>query len=215
MLEKYEESMQDLKQELITLGIAIEQAINKTWKALETLDPVLADEIYRGDDAIDELVRDCMRKDLNISMMQSPVASDWRELMATLKILSDLERIGDHCADISHYVLHLKKADHPVPMPAGIKEMYAVMSSMVADVLDFYKGKESSQAELMKDKDDIVDQAFNQLMEEISADMTKDAVDSRQYVAYVLIVKYIERMADHANNIAEWIIYREKNEIHI
>lgn len=215
MLEVYEESMQDLKQELITLGMVIETAIQKTWKALETMDPALADEVYRGDDAIDELIRDCMQKDLNISMMQSPVAADWRDLMATLKILSDLERIGDHCADISHYVMHLKKAEQPIPMPNGIKEMYAVMSSMVSDVLDFYKGKESSQAALMKDKDDIVDQAFNHLMEEISMGISKDAAASRQYVAYVLIVKYIERMADHANNIAEWIIYREKNEIHV
>ncbi|MCH4179367.1 MAG: phosphate signaling complex protein PhoU [Megasphaera sp.] len=215
MLENYEESIQDLRQELVTLGMTIEDAISKTWTALETMDPVLADTVCRGDDEIDALVRDCMKKDLDISMMQSPVASDWRELMATLKILSDLERIADHCADISQYVIVLKKAAQPVPIPAGMKEMYAVMSSMVSDVLDFYKGKESAQAELMKDKDDMVDQAFNHLLEKISADITADAGRSRQYVIYVLLVKYIERMADHANNIAEWIIYREKNEIHI
>ena len=91
--------------------------------------------------------------------------------------------------------------------------MYAVMSSMVSDVLDFYKGKNSSQADLMKDKDDIVDEAFNRLIAQISEKVKSDPDHSRQYIAYVLIVKYIERMADHANNIAEWVIYREKNQL--
>ena len=67
----------------------------------------------------------------------------------------------------------------------------------------------------MKDKDDVVDVAFTHLMEEISEQMNKDSQNSKQYVTYVLIVKYIERMADHANNIANWVIYREKNEINI
>ena len=127
----------------------------------------------------------------------------------------DLERIADHCADICRYVHLLADTGHPIAPPPGLREMYGVMSSMVSDVLDFYKGKDSSQAELMKDKDDVVDVAFTHLMEEISEQMNKDSQNSKQYVTYVLIVKYIERMADHANNIANWVIYREKNEINI
>lgn len=215
MLEAYEKSVRELNAEITSLGIKIEQAIDKTWKALETMDVKLAEEVYRGDDEIDVMVKECMRKDLTISMMQSPVAADWRSLMATLKILSDLERIADHCADISHYGMHLEHANHHLPIPQGLKEMYGVMSSMVSDVLDFYKGKESSQAELMRDKDDIVDMAFNHLMEEISREITSDPEHSRDYISFVLIVKYIERMADHANNIAEWVIYRDKNELNI
>lgn len=215
MLHTYENSMKELNRELSTLGISIEAAIDKTWKVLETFDVELADEVYNGDQEIDDKVRECMRMDLTISMTQSPVAADWRSLMATLKILSDLERIADHCADICRYVHALADTGHPIAPPPGLREMYGVMSSMVSDVLDFYKGKDSSQAELMKDKDDVVDVAFTHLMEEISEQMNKDAQNSKQYVTYVLIVKYIERMADHANNIANWVIYREKNEINI
>ena len=234
MLQTYENSMKALNQELSALGLSIEAAIDKTWKVLETFDVELADEVYNGDTEIDEKVRECMRMDLTISMTQSPVAADWRDLMATLKILSDLERIADHCADICRYVHLLADTGHPIAPPPGLREMYGVMSSMVSDVLDFYKGKDCSQAELMKDKDDVVDVAFTHLMEEISEQMNKDSQNSKQhlmeeiseqmnkdsqnskqYVTYVLIVKYIERMADHANNIANWVIYREKNEINI
>lgn len=213
MLESYEKSVRELNTQLASLGILIEKAIEKTWNALETGDITLADEVYRGDDEIDRLVKDCIKKDLDISMLQSPVASDWRSMMATLKILSDIERIGDHCADICHYVIHLKKANHNIPLPPGLKEMYGVMSSMVSDVLDFYKGKDSSQAELMRDKDDIVDVAFNKLLEELAKEVTADPQHSSDYISYVLIVKYIERMADHANNIAEWVIYRDQNKL--
>lgn len=213
MLESYEKSVRELNTQLAALGILIEKAIEKTWTALETSDITLADEVYRGDDEIDRLVKDCIKKDLDISMLQSPVASDWRSMMATLKILSDIERIGDHCADICHYVIHLKKANHNIPLPPGLKEMYGVMSSMVSDVLDFYKGKDSSQADLMRDKDDIVDVAFNKLLEELAKEVTADPQHSSDYISYVLIVKYVERMADHANNIAEWVIYRDQNKL--
>ena len=109
MLEVYEKSVTELRNEMIELGIKVEQAVDNAWKALEQKDIELANRIYNGDDEIDTMVRDCMKKDLTISMMQGPVAADYRALMATLKILSDLERIADHCADISHYVIHLEK----------------------------------------------------------------------------------------------------------
>lgn len=215
MLSNYDKTVSELNKNVIDLGIKIEKAVELAWKALETRDIALAAKVYNGDDEIDQLVKECMRKDLNVSMLQSPAASDWRSLMATLKILSDLERIADHCADICHYVMNLEKTHHNVPLPEGLKEMYGVMASMVSDVLDFYEGKDSLQADLMKDKDDIVDMAFVHLMDEIAKAITENPQNANDYISFVLVVKYIERMADHANNIAEWIIYREKNEINI
>lgn len=213
MLEVYEKSVAELKHDMINLGMKVEQAVENAWKALEDKDIELAQRIY---DVIDDLVKNCMKKDLTISMMQGPVAADYRSLMATLKILSDLERIADHCADISHYVIHLEQTHHNVPLPQGIKEMYGVMASMVSDVIDFYKERgTSSQASLMRDKDDIVDQSFNNLMETLAAEMAAHPENSKDYIDLVLVIKYIERMADHANNIAEWLIYRDTNEIRI
>ena len=216
MLEVYERSIGELRHDMVDLGMKIEQAIEDTWKALETHDLEVAMRIYNGDDVIDDMVKSCMKKDLSISMMQGPVGADYRNLMATLKILSDMERIADHCADICHYVIHLEKTHHNVGIPEGLREMYGVMSSMVSDVIDFYQQKgTASQASMMRDKDDIVDMAFNNIMLKISQEMTAHPENSKDYIALVLVVKYVERMADHANNIAEWLIYRDTNEIRL
>ena len=91
--------------------------------------------------------------------------------------------------------------------------MYGVMSSMVSDVLTFYNNQEKTDVELMKDKDDIVDLAFDNLMEEISKQIAEHPEYARDYMSYVLIVKYVERMADHASNIADCIIYRDTSRI--
>lgn len=216
MLENYEKSVAGLRKQMIELGMKIEQTVEDTWKALAAKDSEKAQRIYDGDDVIDEMVKDCMQKDLTISLMQGPVAADYRSLMATLKILSDLERIADHCADISYYVIHLDHTRHQVPLPEGLKEMYDVMSSMVSDVLDFYKKRGTAgQAALMRDKDDIVDQAFRNILETLARETTAQPQNAKDYIDLVLVVKYIERMADHANNIAECLIYRDTSEIRI
>ncbi|ERT60556.1 phosphate signaling complex protein PhoU [Megasphaera vaginalis (ex Srinivasan et al. 2021)] len=213
MLEVYELKIKEFEEKINQLSAAIETAVDKTWEGIESMDEKIADEVYRGDDLIDSLVRDCMKEDMTISLMQSPVAADWRKLMATFKILSDLERIADHCADISHYVLHLKRFP-PVPQPPSqLKEMYDVMRAMVRESIAMYKGEGQERAELMKDRDDIVDTTFSNSVEEISRYLTETPDYAHQYVDYLSIIKYIERMADHANNIAEWVIYRERNEI--
>ena len=91
--------------------------------------------------------------------------------------------------------------------------MYGVMSSMVRDVLTFYHSQEKTDMELMKDKDDIVDLAFDSLLEEISRQIAEHPEYARDYLSYVLIVKYVERMADHASNIADCLIYRDTSRI--
>jgi phosphate transport system protein len=187
--------------------------IDKTWQALDKLDGELAGQIYEGDEQINEIVRECMEKDLTISVMQSPVATDWRYLMATFKILSDLERIADNCSDISHYVMHLREEREIVVPPSEMKEMYKVMTSMVGDALHIYSHGGEEDIAVIKDKDDIVDAAFSRNMNEITAKMAAQSNHVRQYMYYGLIIKYIERMADHASNIADWIHYRNYNTI--
>lgn len=165
MLEIYEKSVAELKHDMINLGMKVEQAVDNAWKALENKDIELAQRLYDGDDVIDDLVKNCMKKDLTIQVYDAgPIAADYRSLMATLKILSDLERITTIIyADISHYVIHLEQIHHNVPLPQGIKEMYGVMASMVQRCHRFLPERgTSSQASLMRDKDDItIDQAFN------------------------------------------------------
>ena len=213
MRDVYIHSLNDLAVSIAQLGDHVAYALDRTWLALSTLDNKLADEIYDGDDEIDELVRDCMRKDLTIGVMESPVGSDWRNLMSSFKILTDLERIADHCADISHYVQHLVTFGDPVQQPAEMKTMYDVMTSMVNDAMDCYQKGDEEQATLIKDKDDIVDTAFNDIIAHLQEKMAQDPAHIPQYTAYILITKYIERMADHAGNIADWVIYKKSNKL--
>ena len=213
MLENYEKAMGELHDCMSLLSIKLEKAMEDTWYALENKDLALADKVYRGDQDINDLVRECMQKDLSISMLHDPVARDWRYLMATMKILSDIERIGDHCADICHYLIRMETLHHDLPLLPGLKEMYGVMSSMVRDVLTFYHSQEKTDMELMKDKDDIVDLAFDSLLEELSRQIAEHPEYARDYLSYVLIVKYVERMADHASNIADCLIYRDTSRI--
>lgn len=211
MRDAYVESLNELSQDMMQLAQIVETTIANTWTALESLDNKLASEIYHGNEDINTRVRECMKKDLTISLMQTPVATDWRHLMATQKILYDIERITDNCADICHYIFHLNKEGGPVTPPTGLQEMYQVMASMVVDVLRLYNEGGIDDIDLIRDKDDIVDMAFTKSMEEISEKMVKEPNHVRQYISYVLIVKYIERMADHASNITDWILYRSNN----
>ena len=213
MRDVYVQSLNELQVSVAQLGDQVAFALDRTWLALSTFDTQIADEIYKGDDVIDNLVRDCMRKDLNIGVMESPVGSDWRYLMGSLKILTELERIADHCADISHYVKHLAAAGDIVPPPLGMKAMYDVMTAMVNDVMECYQTNDDEQVLLIKDKDDIVDTAFNQIINLLAQQMAADPQHIHQYIAYVLITKYIERMADHAGNIADWVIYKKSNKL--
>jgi len=199
---------------MMQLAQVVETTIANTWTALESLDHKLASDIYHGNGDINTRVRECMKKDLTISLMQTPVATDWRHLMATQKILYDIERITNNCADICHYIFHLNKEGGPVAPPSGLQEMYQVMASMVVDVLRLYNEggiEDIDDVDLIRDKDDIVDMAFTKSIEEISGKMVKEPNHVRQYISYVLIVKYIERMADHASNITDWILYRSNN----
>jgi phosphate transport system protein len=205
--------MDELHDRMSLLSMKLEKTMEQTWQALEQKDLELADRVYRGDQDMNDLVRECMQKDLHITLLHDPVAYDWRYLMATMKILSDIERIADHCADICHYLVRLEGLHHELPLLPGLKEMYGVMSSMVSDVLSFYNGQEKVDLDIMKDKDDIVDAAFDNLMEEISRQIAAKPELARDYLSYVLIVKYVERMADHASNIADCIIYRDTSRI--
>lgn len=213
MRDAYLESLSELSHNVDGLADRLKEAVSQTSAALSTLDRHLARDIYNGDDEIDELVRQIMQQDLSIGIMQSPVASDWRSLMSTFKILSDIERIADHCADISEYILRLAAEPVPVPPPAGIGDMYQTMASMVTESLRCYKENDDSGAELLRDRDDIVDAAFTTLTTALSEKMARDPSHIHSYIAYVLILKYIERMADHAANIANWVLYKKRNQI--
>lgn len=107
MRDAYVESLEEMHKDVEKLICALKDTVKRTGQAMLSMDVDMAREIRDGDEAFDNMIRDIMHKDLNIQVLQSPVAGDWRGLVGTFKILGDMERIADHCSDISSYVLRI------------------------------------------------------------------------------------------------------------
>ena len=121
-----------------------------------------------------------------------------------------MERIADHCSDISSYVLRIAGMKNSLPLPKGVDHLYEDMEGLVTTAFDCYLSGDSKTAELIKDKDDVVDAHFNQLLYDLPINREPGRpVKYGAYVDYVLIIKYIERMADHGTNIGEWVVYQK------
>jgi phosphate transport system protein len=215
MRDAYVQSLDALTEDVKRLIFSLKNTLHRTGEAMLKMDVRMATEIRDGDEFFDQMIREIMRKDLKIQVLQSPVAGDWRGLVGTFKILGDMERIADHCSDISSYVLRIAAAENPVPVPDGFDQMYADMEGLVNTAFDCYIKGDDRTAEFIRDKDDVVDANFNKILNELSSKIENDTdrMNTAAYVDYVLILKYIERMADHGTNIGEWVVYQKRNEL--
>ena len=142
----YTQALAQLRQHVLDMGRAIEEAIGHTQTALETLDPALACRIIQGDDAFDEMERRIEQECLDLVVTQAPVAGDWRRIASVMRMIADLERIADHCSDICEYVLRLEKAPRVPPIPY-FDEMFFQMQRMVSGTVWAYVELDVAAAE--------------------------------------------------------------------
>lgn len=200
------QELRELNQNVIRMGSLLEKSINDVIVALEKLDATLANEIIKNDDAIDDLEHHIERECIAMIAKQQPLATDLRKVTSIMKIVTDVERIADHCADISEYIIVLTKQNNVIA-PKHLKEMVNVMKSMVIETIDSFVEVDGEKANQVITKDDIVDNYFISISNELTEIMqgNKEAIPA--CVSYLMIIKYLERMADHATNIAEWIGY--------
>ncbi len=180
--------------------------IDQVIEALKNMDIEEAQDLIEKDDIIDQMERDIERACINIVAKQQPVATDLRRVTSVMRMISDLERIADHCADIAEHIKDLTQRK-PVPMPVGLLEMLRHMRSMVSRTINsFIEENIEVVSQIVKD-DDTVDWYFSDIKENLCVLMKENPDDIRAYVDYLLIIKYVERMADHATNIAEWVAF--------
>lgn len=200
------QELRELNQNVIRMGSLLEKSINDVIVALEKLDATLAAEIINNDDAIDDLEHQIERECIAMIAKQQPLATDLRKVTSIMKIVTDVERIADHCADISEHIIVLTKQSNVIA-PKNLKEMVNVMKSMVIETIDSFVEVDGAKANQVIAKDDIVDNYFTSICNELTEIMqgNKEAIPA--CVSYLMIIKYLERMADHATNIAEWIEY--------
>ena len=194
------------------MGVNLEEALDKVIDNLENKDVSLAQAIIGGDDDFDNSEVDIERQCLELVLTQTPVATDWREIASCLKLVGDMERIADHCSDISQYTLRLAEKD-PVPMPENFMAMLKVMRQMVYDSITAISENDVELAQKVMTTDDEVDTYFREMRQDLTSLMQQYPQLVPQYVDYLMIAKYVERIADHATNIAQWVLFVVNNEL--
>ena len=203
MRNKFDEQLATLNEELTQMGCLCEQAIALASKALLDKDDKLAREVIAADREVDQKERDVESLCLKLLLRQQPVARDLRQISAALKMITDMERIGDQAADISEIALILKdrdieKADH-------IAQMAAAAIRMVTDSVDAYVRQDLELARSVIHYDDVVDDLFVRIREDLIAKIAADPTCGGEALDLLMVAKYLERIGDHATNIAEWV----------
>lgn len=202
MRNRFERQLLELNNELIQMGSMIEHAIEMGISALVRQDVEKAKKAIAYDEEIDEQEKTVESLCMKLLLQQQPVAKDLRLISAALKMITDMERIGDQAADI------VKVTSLGVPDASiRLKDMAKATASMVTKCIDAYVKQDLKLAREVIDFDDIVDDLFDEVKDEILQGMRKGITTDVQSLDYLMIAKYYERIGDHATNIAEWVVY--------
>ena len=205
MRNRFDKQLFELNREIIEMGAMCEEAIAAAVKALTSGDTVLARSVKSNASTIDHMERDIENRCVKLLLHQQPVARDLRLISSALKIITDMERIGDQAEDIAEIVSYLN--GHTLEDILLIEEMAAATIEMVTCSVDAFVKKDIKLAEQVIAKDDIVDDYFSKIKCGIINLIAKNHEDGEFALDLLMISKYFERIGDHATNIAEWVIY--------
>jgi len=208
----FERELDVLRDNLTEMGQLIEAAIEKTLEAFETQNEVLSNEIIEGDRNINDMEKTIEARCLSLILKQQPVARDLRVVTTALKVVTDMERIGDHAADIAELIIREKRV--PIyNLVKNIPEMGKVAKSMVHDAVHAFTTIDVEAARATMDRDDIVDDLFDKVKEEVAFLLRASNEHVDQCVDILMIAKYFERIGDHAVNICEWTEFHETGSV--
>lgn len=200
----YQQELQMLNNAVLDMSNELQKSIICTVEALKNVDADKAKQIIKNDDIIDTIERTIETTCIEIIAKQAPIAGDLRKISAYMRMIADIERIADHCSDISEYIILLAN-EKEVPMPEGICEMLSEMRQMSEMVIESFIENDFIKAGKVIEHDDIVDDYFENIKIEIGHAMKHNSDKIFAYINYLMIVKYIERMADHCTNLAHWV----------
>ncbi len=200
-----------LHEELVEMGMLCEKVITKVTDALISGNKELAKEVIKDDEKIDQKEKDIERRCLKLLLIQQPVASDLRQISAALKMITDMERIGDQAADIAE-IINVANAEDQKKV-AKIQEMAKATIAMVVESVNAFVKNDLVLAKRVIEYDDIVDKLFLEVRAELIEYIGQNAInnggktDAEYAIDLLMISKYFERIGDHATNIAEWVEY--------
>lgn len=208
----FEHELQLLRENLNEMGQLIESAIEKTLVAFETQNEEQAKEIILDDRNINDIEKTIEARCLSLILKQQPVARDLRVVTTALKVVTDMERIGDHAADIAELILREKRL--PIyNLAKHIPEMGKVAKEMVHDAVTAFTSLNVENARETIKKDDVVDDLFDKVKEEVATILRTSNEHVDQCVDILMIAKYFERIGDHAVNICEWTEFHETGSV--
>ena len=206
MRNRFDRQLVQLNDEMIEMGIMIEKAIHQAITALIKQDTDASRKIIEYDEDIDQQEKNIENLCLKLLLQQQPVARDLRVISSALKMITDMERIGDHASDISEMAIlmadkpYIKKLEH-------IQEMAKEASVMLVNSIEAFVNKDVKQAHEVIVKDDVVDNLFETIKNELIAMIHKNPDVGDQAMDLLMVAKYLERIGDHACNIADWVIF--------
>lgn len=206
MRNRLDRELEMLNNELIEMGGLIETAIGEAAKALLQQDRELAEKAIHFDNEIDEKEKDIESRCLKLLLQQHPVAADLRSISTALKMITDMERIGDQAQDISEITIRLCE-DGFVGSMEHVPQMAQATIKMVTRAVDAFVAKDLDMAQAVIAYDDVVDDLFIKVRDDLIALIGKDPERGEQAVDLMMVAKYFERIGDHATNIAEWVVF--------
>jgi phosphate transport system protein len=218
MRSKFDEQLGILNAELVKMGVLVENAIQNASQALLQKDLDDANKAIAFDHEIDQKEREIENLCISLILQQQPVARDLRLISAALKMITDMERIGDQATDISEIVIYL--ADKPyIKQIEHLPQMADVTIKMVNKSIDAYINKDLDLVREVIKMDDIVDNLFDIIKKELVELISRAPETGEQAIDSLMIAKYFERIGDHAENIAEWVefsisgVHKHKGEL--
>ena len=204
--KQYDTDLESLKNSLTEMGRSSADAVENALKALCVADADAAAAIVKGDARINNMERDIEHRCMTLLLRQQPVAGDLRRISTAMKVVTDIERIGDHAADIAEIIPHLvtvRKEDD-----AAVSQAIAMgkkAHQMILDALDALTAEDENAARRVIAADDEVDYDFNAIKHQLAQEIAEDPGKVDAALDLLMVIKYLERIGDHAVNVAEWV----------
>lgn len=208
----FQDKLNELSDSLIEMADMVENNIEKALAAFETDNKELAGEIMIGDKEIDDMQRSIESQCLSLMLHQQPVAKDLRRVSSALKIVTDLERIGDHATDIAELVTRIGNVN-VLNNVSHIIEMAAKAKAMMKNAIKAYVESDFELAEKTIADDDEVDELFNLVKEDVARALAEKTESIDDCIDIIMIAKYLERIGDHATNICEWAEFNQTGNV--
>jgi phosphate transport system protein len=203
---RFHQGLDDLKQKLLAMGGMAEQAVERAVRAYQARDLSLCELVLRDESKINAAERDVDEMSIDLLAMQQPMAIDLRFIVACIKINADLERVGDQAVNIAERVMDLLTRPDPA-LNVDIPRMAQLSISMVRDALNAFLAADVDMAQAVLERDDLVDNMNREIFEAVDSAMAKSAGMHRNMLDTLIVARNLERVADHATNIAEDVIF--------